>query len=113
MLVVAFMLTINNFFYAVNPQIAKPIFDWIDPFVVIALVVVFINKICGSARGETEWPQLMAVVLIGALAHLYAYNYLAKMAGSGLESVALWLVVVPFTVSLLIYEGFVLIRGSK
>ena len=31
MLVVAFILTLNNFFYAVNPAAAKPIFDWIDP----------------------------------------------------------------------------------
>ena len=31
MLVVAFVLTLNNFFYAVNPAAAKPIFDWIDP----------------------------------------------------------------------------------
>ena len=113
MLVVAFMLTLNNFFYAVNPAMAKPIFDWIDPFVIIALVLVFIEKILGSARGETEWPRLMAVAMIGALAHLYAYNYLAKMAGSGLESGTLWLVMVPFTVSLLIYDGFLLTRGSK
>ena len=35
------------------------------------------------------------------------------MAGSGLESGTLWLVMVPFTVSLLIYEGFLLIRGAK
>ena len=32
MLAVAFVLTLNNFFYAVNPAAAKPIFDWIDPF---------------------------------------------------------------------------------
>ena len=64
-------------------------------------------------RGETEWPRLVVTVLVGALGHLYAYNYLAKMAGSGLESGALWLVLVPFAVSLLIYEGFLLIRESQ
>ena len=111
MLVVAFVLTLNNFFYTVNPAAAKPIFDWIDPFAVVALVLVFMEKIFGSMRGETEWPRL--VVMVGALVHLYAYNYLAKMAGSGLESGTLWLVMVPFTVSLLIYEGFLLIRGAK
>ena len=46
------------------------------------------------------------------VAHLYAYNYLAKMAGSGLESGTLWLVMVPFAVSLLAYEGFLMIRAS-
>ena len=113
MLVVAFVLTLNNFFYAVNSAAAKPIFDWIDPFAVVALVLVFMEKILGSMRGETEWPRLVVTVLVGALVHLYAYNYLAKMAGSGLESGTLWLVMVPFTVSLLIYEGFLLIRGAK
>ena len=113
MLAVAFVLTLNNFFYAVNPAAAKPIFDWTDPFAVVALVLVFIEKILGSMRGETEWPRLVVTVLVGALVHLYAYNYLAKMAGSGLESGTLWLVMVPFVASLLIYEGFFLIRESQ
>ena len=113
MLVVAFVLTLNNFFYAANPAAAKPIFDWIDPFAVVALVLVFMEKILGSMRGETEWPRLVVTVLVGALVHLNAYNYLAKMAGSGLESGTMWLVMVPFTVSLLIYEGFLLIRKAK
>ena len=113
MLVIAFVLTLNNFFYAVNPATAKPIFDWLDPFAVIALVLVFVQKISGPVREETEWPRLVVTVLVGALAHLYTYNYLAKMAGSGLESGTLWLVMVPFTVSLLIYEGLLLIRESR
>ena len=113
LLVVAFVLTLNNFFYAVNPATAKPIFDWLDPFAVIALVLVFIEKIFGSVKGETEWPRLVVAVLVGALAHLYAYNYLAKMVDSGLESGTLWLVMVPFAASLLIYEGVLLIRASE
>ena len=44
MLVVAFVLTLNNFFYAVNPAAAKPIFYWIDSFAVVALVLVFMEK---------------------------------------------------------------------
>lgn len=44
LLVVAFVLMLNNFFYAVNPATAKPIFDWLDPFAVIALVLVFIGN---------------------------------------------------------------------
>ncbi len=71
MLIVAFVLTLNNFFYAVNPAAAKPIFDWIDPFAIVALVLVFIEKILGSMRGETEWPRLEVTVLVGALVHLY------------------------------------------
>ncbi len=47
-----------------------------------------------------------------APAHLYAYNYLAKMAGSVLESGTLWLIMAPFAVSLLAYEGFLMIRAS-
>ena len=112
MLVVAFVLTLNNFFYAVNPVMAKPLFDGLDPFAIIALVLVFIHRISAPAREETEWSRLVVTVLVGALAHLYAYNYLAKMANSGLESGTLWLVMVPFTVSLLIYEGLSLIRES-
>ena len=81
MLAVAFVLTLNNLFYAANPVAAKPIFDWIDPFAVVALVLVFIEKILGSMRGETEWPRLVVTVLVGALVHLYAYNYLAKDGG--------------------------------
>ena len=110
MLVVAFVLTFNNFFYAVNPAAAKPIFDWIDPYAIVALVLVFLEKLLGPMRGETG---LVVTVLVGALVHLYAYNYLAKTADSGIESGTLWLVTVPFTVSLLIYEGFLLIREAK
>ena len=50
MLMVAFVLTLNNFFYAVNPAMAKPIFDWLDPFAIIALVLVFVQRISGSVR---------------------------------------------------------------
>ena len=87
MLVVAFVLTLNNFFYAINPAAAKPIFDWIDPFAVVALALVFMEKILGSMRGETEWPLLVVTVLVGALVHLYAYNYLAKMAVPSINSI--------------------------
>ena len=112
LLVVAVVVTLNNFFYAVNPAAAKPLFDWLDPFVIVALVLVFIEKLSGAWRGDTEAPRLMVTVLVGALGHLYAYNYLAKMAGSGLESGTVWLVLVPVTVSVLIYEGCVLLRDS-
>ena len=112
MLIAALVLTLNNFLFAMNPKAAKPIFDWIDPFVIVGLALVFIDKILDSMKSEAEWHRLMVAVLAGALAHLYAYNYLAKMAGSGLESGTLWLVMVPFVVSLLAYEGFLMIRMS-
>ena len=111
MLIVALALTLNNFLFAMHPKAAKPVFDWIDPFVVIGLALVFVDKILDSLKGGAEWSRLMAAVLVGALAHLYAYNYLAKMAGSGLESETLWLVMVPFAVSLFAYEGFLMIRA--
>ncbi len=111
MLITALVLTLNNFLFAMNPTAAKPVFDWIDPFVVVGLALVFVDKILDSLKGGTGWSRLMAAVLTGALAHLYAYNYLAKMAGSGLESGTLWLVMVPFAVSLLAYEGFLMIRA--
>ena len=69
-MLVAFVLTLNNFFYAVNPAAAKPIFDWIE---VVALVLVFMEKILGS-RGETE----ALVVTVPGRGAEYAYNYLAK-----------------------------------
>ena len=54
MLAVAFVLTLNNFFYAVNPAAAKPLFDWIDPFAVVALVFVFIEKILAFDAGRNR-----------------------------------------------------------
>ena len=112
MLVVAVVVTLNNFFYAVNPAAAKPFFDWLDPFAIVALGLVFIDKLLAAQRGDTDAPRLVVTVLVGALGHLYAYNYLAKMAGSGLESGTVWLVLVPIAVSVLLYEGCVLLRDS-
>ena len=112
MLVVAGVVTLNNFFYAVNPAAAKPLFDWFDPFTIGALALVFVEKLLRARRGDTDAPRLVVTVLVGALGHLYAYNYLAKMAGSGLESGTVWLVLVPVAVSVLIYEGCVLMRES-
>ena len=76
MLIVALALTLNNFLFAMHPKAAKPVFDWIDPFVVIGLALVFVDKILDSLKGET-----------------------------------LWLVMVPFAVSLFAYEGFLMIRA--
>ena len=78
MLIVALALTLNNFLFAMHPKAAKPVFDWIDPFVVIGLALVFVDKILDSLKGGAEWSRLMAAVLVGALAHLYAYNYLPR-----------------------------------
>ncbi len=77
MLIVALVLTLNNFLFAMNPKAAKLIFDWIDPFVIVGLALVFIDKILDSMKSGT-----------------------------------LWLVMAPFAVSLLAYEGFLLIRAS-
>ena len=115
MLVVAFVLTLNNFFYAVNPAAAKPIFDWIDPFAVVALVLVFMEKILGSMRGETEWPRLVVngpgrgagsfirLQLLGEDGRQWDWR-------AGRPCGWLWC---RLRVSLLIYEGFLLIRGAK
>ena len=73
MLIVALVLTLNNFLFAMNPKAAKPIFDWIDPFVIIGLALVFIDKILDSMKTKPNGNRLMVAVLAGALAHLYAY----------------------------------------
>ena len=65
MLVVAVVVTLNNFFYAVNPAAAKPFFDWLDPFAIVALGLVFIDKLLGAQRGDTDAPRLVVTVLVG------------------------------------------------
>ena len=111
-LIVAIALMLNNFFFAVSPKAAKPIFDWIDAFVIAAFAVVLFENLLDLVKREAEWHRRAATFLNGALANFYAYNYLAKMAGSGLENNTLWLILVPFAVPMLAYEGLLLIYRS-
>lgn len=112
-LIVAVALMLNNFFFAINPKAAKPIFDWLDAFVIAAFAVVLIENLLDLVKRETGWHRRAATLLNGALANFYAYNYLAKMAGSGLENNTLWLILVPFVVPMLAYEGLLLIYRSE
>ena len=111
-LAAAIAMMLNNFFFAVNPRAAKPLFDWIDAFVIAAFAVVLFDGVRGLAKRETEWHRRATTLLGGALANFYAYNYLAKMADSGLENATLWLILVPLAAPLLVYEGLLLVRGS-
>lgn len=110
-LAVALALMLNNLFFAISPKAAKVVFHWLDAVVIAALAFVLITNIRDLMGGEAVWHRVVAALAGGVLANFYAYNYLAKMAGSGLESGTLWLVLVPFTVSLLAYEGFWMIRA--
>lgn len=112
-LAVALALMINNLFFAINPKAAKAVFHWLDAAVIATLVFVLITNIRDLMGGEAVWHRVVAAIAGGVVLNFYAYNYLAKMAGSGLESGTLWLVLVPFAVSLLAYEGFLLIRESE
>lgn len=112
-LAVALALMLNNLYFAVSPKPAKAVFHWLDAAVIAALAFVLITNIRGLMGGGVVWHRVVAAIAGGVLVNFYAYNYLAKMAGSGLESAVLWLVLVPFTVSLLAYEGFLMIRASR
>ncbi|MCE2451525.1 MAG: hypothetical protein J4F48_01505 [Nitrospinae bacterium] len=111
-LAVALALMFNNLYFAVSPKTAKGVFHWLDAAVIAALVFVLVANIRGLMSGEAVWHRVVAAIAAGVLVNFYAYNYLAKMAGSGLESGTLWLVLVPCTVPMLAYEGFLMIRTS-
>ncbi|MDE0332522.1 MAG: hypothetical protein OXL41_11695 [Nitrospinae bacterium] len=112
-LAVALALMLNNLYFAVSPKSAKAVFHWLDAAVIAALVFILITNIRGLMGGEAARHRVVAAIAGGVLVNFYAYNYLAKMAGSGLESGALWLALVPFTVTLLACEGFLMIRASR
>ena len=111
-LAVALALMLNNLYFAVSPKAAKGVFHWLDAAVIAALVFVLVANIRGLMSNEAVWHRVVAAIAAGVLVNFYAYNYLAKMASSGLESGTLWLVLVPFTVPMLAYEGFLMIRTS-
>ena len=111
-LAVAIALMLNNQFFAMNPKAAKVVFHWLDAAVIAAMAYVLITNIRDMMDSEAVWHRVVAAIAGGVLVNFYAYNYLAKMAGSGLESGTLWLVLVPFTVPFLAYEGFLMIRSS-
>ncbi len=111
-LAVAIALMLNNQFFAMNPKAAKVVFHWLDAAVIAAMAYVLITNIRDMMDSEAVWHRVVAAIAGGVLVNFYAYNYLAKMAGSGLESGTLWLVLVPFTVPFLAYEGFFMIRSS-
>lgn len=112
-LAVALALMLNNLFFAVSPEASKAIFHWLDAAVIAALIFVLINNIRDLMGGEAVSHRVAAAIAAGVVLNFYAYNYLAKMSESGLESGTLWLVLVPFTVPLLAYEGLVMIRESR
>lgn len=112
-LAVALALMLNNLFFAVIPEASKAIFHWLDAAVIAALIFVLINNIRDLMGGEAVSHRVAAAIAAGVVLNFYAYNYLAKMSESGLESGTLWLVLVPFTVPLLAYEGLVMIRESR
>ncbi len=109
---VAFALMLNNLFFAVSPKAAKAVFHWLDAVVIAALAFVLIANIRALVGGEAAWRRVAAALAGGVVLNFYAYNYLAKMSGSGLESGTLWFILVPFTVPLLAYEGLWMIRAS-
>jgi len=111
-LVVALALMLNNLFFAISPKAAKGVFHWLDAAVIIALAYVLVSNVRNLMGGEAARHRVVPAVAACVLVNFYAYNYLAKMAASGLESGALWLVLVPFTVVLLAYEGLLMIRAS-
>ncbi len=49
-LLVALVVALNHFLFSVAPDAARPVFHWIDPFVVLGLAFVFVRNLGDAVR---------------------------------------------------------------
>ena len=104
LLITAGLLTASNLYFAADPAAATPLFNYIDVLMLAGFVVVLADII--RSRGGPVPLCTFAIV-----AHLYAYNFVAKVAESGLENAMLWLLIDPVAVALFLYKGLHYRRG--
>lgn len=105
LLVTAGLLTANNLFFAANPAAATPLFDYIDVVVLVGFVAT-IAEIVRSKGGA------IPLCTFAITAHLYAYNFIAKVSESGLENATIWLLIDPVVAALFLYKGLRYLRNS-
>lgn len=105
LLITAGLLTANNLYFAANPVAATPLFIYIDVLVLIAFAAALAEQI----RSQGGVFSLCAFAII---AHLYAYNFIAKVSESGLENATIWLLIDPVVAGLFLYKGLDYLRKS-
>ena len=105
LLVAAGLLTANNLFFAANPVAATPLFNYIDVLVLVGFAATVVEIIRSQGGAVTLCAFAVA-------AHLYAYNFIAKVADSGLEVGTVWLLIDPVVAALFLYKGLRYLRDS-
>ena len=98
LLVTAGLLTANNLFFAANPVAATPLFNYIDVLVLIGFAAT-VAEIIRSQGGA------VTLCTFAIAAHLYAYNFIAKVSETGLENATIWLLIDPVVAALFLYKG--------
>lgn len=104
LLVAAGLLTANNLYFAADPVAATPWFNYVDVLVLVGFAAT-IAEIIRSRGGAVP------LVTFAITAHLYAYNFIAKVTESGLEVATIWLLIDPVVAALFLYKGLRYIRN--
>ena len=105
LLVAAGLLTANNLYFAADPVAATPLFNYVDVVVLVGFAAT-IAEIIRSRGGAVP------LCTFAITAHLYAYNYIAKVSESGLENPTIWLLIDPVAAALFLYKGLRYLRSS-
>ena len=104
LLVTAGLLTANNLYFAADPVAATPLFNYVD----VLVLVGFAATIAEIIRSKGGAVPLCTFAITG---HLYAYNFIAKVAESGLENPTIWLLIDPVVAALFLYKGLRYLRN--
>ena len=105
LLVAAGLLTAANLYFAASPVAATPLFNYVDVLVLVGFAAT-ITEIIRSRGGAVP------LCTFAIAAHLYAYNYIAKVSESGLENPTIWLLIDPVVAALFLYKGLQYLRKS-
>lgn len=105
LLVTAGLLTANNLYFAADPVAATPLFNYVDVLVLVGFAAT-IAEIIRSKGGAVP------LCTFAITAHLYAYNFIAKVSESGLENPTIWLLIDPVVAALFLYKGLRYLRSS-
>lgn len=104
LLVTVGLLTANNLYFAASPAAATPLFNYIDVLVLVGFVAT-IAEIIRSKGGAVP------LFTFAITAHLYAYNFIAKVSETGLEVATIWLLIDPVVAALFLYKGLRYLRN--
>ena len=99
------LLTANNLFFAANPEMAEPLFTPIDILVLLGCGAVLIDLVRSTGGG-------LALCAFAVAGHLYAYNFIAKVAESGMVNATVWLLIDPAIAALFLWKGLHYLRSA-